>query len=406
MRLWDLASRTEVGHLPGRRVRSVLFEREGRSLYTTGLDGIREWPLRRVGERGARMVIGPPRQLTEIAYWRRADLGDRDRRILAERDGRAHLFAVDEPEHRIELRGLPPNWYVALSADGAWAAGGSYRGDEVWLWRPKDAVAGAEIEPVRKLAARRSRVRFHPDSTRLATCSPESLTLWRVETGAPLWRIERERGATFAGTVAFSNDGKLLAFNPDDWRIWLVETATGRKLCELFGSETIKLTELALEGGTLAASTGARQIHFWDLNALGKRMAELDLPWELPVSGATLDQRSPLRVTVVERSIDSLQDEEEAIAALGSRELFRPTRAVAFRTRLGSYSDIDRALATPSFLVSEDARWSFFRGRAEPTEGLEWTEKEFSPEPAWEVGRTPISGWPAVRDVGAEGTRL
>src|SRR5690606_26637351 len=170
--------------------------------------------------------------------------------------------------------------------------------------------------------------------------------------------------------------------------------------------ETIKLTELALEGGTLAASTGARQIHFWDLNALGKRMAELDLPWELPVSGATLDQRSPLRVTVVERSIDSLQDEEEAIAALGSRELFRPTRAVAFRTRLGSYSDIDRALATPSFLVSEDARWSFFRGRAEPTEGLEWTEKEFSPEPAWEVGRTPISGWPAVRDVGAEGTRL
>ncbi|MBI4600498.1 MAG: hypothetical protein HY721_00920 [Planctomycetes bacterium] len=403
VRLWDLAARKEAADLDDGKVISVLFDPAGGALYSSGWAGLRRWPLRTIDEGGVRIAIGPPQRLAQVESWQRADLGGGGHMIGAvHEETHAHLFDPIDPERAIILSGLPPSWSVALSPDGAWVAAGglSLPAEEVWVWDVRAFKPGDKPEPVRKLPGPRAEVKFHPGGTHLATCTPQDCTLWKIPDGEPAWRIERERGLTFPGKLAFDRDGKIAAIGHSDSRIWLVEAGTGRKLSELEAPEPILVTCLALEGGTLAASTNGHRFHVWDLNGLEREVAGLGLIWDVPTSGRPFSELPPIHVAVVEESIDLLLDEASDIAP---RRLFRPTRFFAFLPQLVSCAQIDQALASPTLLIPEGERWKYFRGRAEPSPGMEWTGLDFD-DGRWEEGRSPLTSW--TQPEGSEHTLL
>jgi serine/threonine protein kinase/WD40 repeat protein len=404
VRLWDLARRREVGHVGSGRVASVFFDAVGKALYASGQEGIFRWPVRPIHAGSDRVAVGPAQPLSHLDGWRRAVLSDAGSKIAAVHGNQhAHIIDLTDLERDVQLQGPPPSWRIALSPDGVWAAVGIFRyadAKEVWVWDLRDVKPGGEARPARKLPARWAQVEFHPGGKHLATCTPWDCTLWRIADWEPAWRVERERGLTYPAEIAFDRSGKIAAFGYSDSKIWLVEAETGRKLHELEASEPIRLTGLAIEGGTLAASTDGRRFHVWDLNGLGRELAALRLHWEVPAEGKSLADLAPLRVAVAEKSIDILLDETSDLAP---QELFRPTTVSAFALELVSFGEIDRALATPAYVVPEGEKWKYFQGRAEPSGGMEWTALDFD-DGRWETGGSPLTGW--VLPEGSQGTHL
>jgi WD40 repeat protein len=410
VRLWDLAARAEVARLPETRVHTVLFDKAGTALYSVGGRGLYRWPVRTMAEGDRRIAIGPAQRLTQLDALERAALAADDSRIaVIHQKSHAHVFAPSQPGQELQLQGLPADWSIALSPDGEWAAAGTWgrdHGQEVWIWRlsdpgaPGPADAGRPLEPVRRLRAPRAEVRFHPGGAHLATCTPQDLALWRLADGEVVWRVEREPGLRFPGQVAFDRGGKLAAFTYTPSRIWLIDALGGRKLADLEAPEPILITSLAIEGGIVAAAVPARRFHVWDLNALGREIAGLGMSWEVPVTGKPLEEQAPLHVVRVDETLDLLLDETTDLAP---RQLFRPTQHAAFLPRLASCAQIDQTLARPGLLISEEETWRFFRGRAEPSPGLEWTGIDHDDQ-RWEEGSVPITGWEAPEEPAA--TRL
>ncbi|MBI4602275.1 MAG: protein kinase [Planctomycetes bacterium] len=397
VRLWDLAARTEIGRLGEGRVMSVDFGPEGKALYTSGAKGIHRWPLRPLGEGDARIAAGPAQRLTGLESCHKAALGNGGRTLAAiHEETHAHVIDPDEPTRSVQLLGLPPRWIsMAVSRDGAWLAAGCLNGEEAWLWAARDGrprsepQPGSAWEPERKLPVPRARVQFHPASTHLATCSPRTCTLWRLEDGEPVWRIEREPGLRYSSPIAFSEDGRLLAVTYSTSRIWVLEAMSGKRLFQLDAAEPLQVNGLAMSSGRLVAIAPTRHIHVWDLHGLARDVADLGLEWEVPVTGRALEDLPPLRVSVLREPIDLLADESSSLAP---RELFRPSRLVAFQPQLASFGEIDQALATPSLLIPEGERWKYFRGRAEPSPGMEWTSSGFD-DSRWEAGQSPLTGY-------------
>jgi serine/threonine protein kinase/WD40 repeat protein len=403
VRLWDLSRRREVGHLPTGEVHSVIFDARG-TLYASGAHGIWRWAVRPAGGAGGRIAMGRAQRLTPLERWGRAALSGAGTKIAVNhRKDHAHVIDLTAPEREVHLRGLPPDWTITLSPDGLWAAAGSWgsaQSEEAWVWDLRDWKTGVEAKPARRLPARRAEVKFDPTGRHLATGTPGDCTLWRAADWQPVWRIERPRGLTFPAKIAFDREGKIAAVSYNDSRIWLLEAGTGRKLHELEAAEPVMLTELALEGGRLAASTIGHRIHVWDLNGLAREVAALGLEWEVAPGGTALADLAPVRVAVEEESADLLLDES---GDLSPRELFRPASRLAFALELVSFGQIDQALAAPKFLIGEGERWRYFPGQAEPSPGLEWTAQDHD-DRQWKAGRSPLTGW--VLPPGSEGTHL
>jgi hypothetical protein len=116
-RLWDLATFTEVGHLPAGPTASVLFHPDGGSLFTYGPCGLHRWPLRRAINRPAgppdrveTLQVGPPQALEVPGNWAFAGFAfDRRGRWLAANDytrGRVILLDLERPGHKWVLEGV------------------------------------------------------------------------------------------------------------------------------------------------------------------------------------------------------------------------------------------------------------------------------------------------------------
>jgi Tol biopolymer transport system component len=137
---------------------------------------------------------------------------------------------------------------------------------------------------------------FSPDGGTLATAwyvvnrtnnnqRHSLIHLWQVGTGRKIGRVETRQGSHIAA-MACSPDGRTLATSSypagtprlaDDLTISLWETATGRERCRLkAGNVAANVAALAFspDGRTLAFTGNDRVIHLWDVRA-GKELSQL-----------------------------------------------------------------------------------------------------------------------------------
>jgi WD40 repeat protein len=169
------------------------------------------------------------------------------------------------------LRGL---FNLALSPDGRWAAGGTWKGTGVSVW---DVTSGRTIAdlPVEGSA----RVAFSPDGRRLVTGAGIEYRSWDVPSWAPRWSLRRNNAGGLPGHLAFSPDGALLVVNDSLTDLKLLESDTGRELASLQAPtpQGVEWLTFSPSGSHLAVACADCTIELWDLDRIRAQLAAMGL---------------------------------------------------------------------------------------------------------------------------------
>lgn len=189
------------------------------------------------------------------------------------------LLSIDAtaPE-RVDLRGHPHAFQVALSPDGQWAASGARLKGGVRVWNLGSGEAVCDLEQ-----SEDAFVAFSPDSQWLLTATGLGYQLWRTATWTRGPRIEPDtsvRQQSFA--VAFDPHGEFLAVQQNGDRIALYDARTITLLANLETPRPARLEHLRFTGdGKQLAALGVGQIvQLWDIPAIRRELRARGLDWD------------------------------------------------------------------------------------------------------------------------------
>jgi WD40 repeat protein len=207
---------------------------------------------------------------------------DRSGRYLAVADyggDRAVVIDLKDPAKRVNLSPHEGADYVAISPDGNWVVTGAWHNSEARIWNARTG------ELVRVLAMPgRTRAVFSPDGRWLGTSSSE-YQLWSVGDWKPAGPPIASHELPQDNYLTFSPDSRMIALVEDSFKIQLLETATGKKLCTLEPPDTdakIQFLSFNAAGTRLAAVEASQKIQLWNLPLLREQLRPMGLDWESP----------------------------------------------------------------------------------------------------------------------------
>jgi hypothetical protein len=244
----------------------------GDALVTNGTAGVLHWPIRK-DKSGTTWQIGPPRRLGQGTFT--LINCSADGRFIAQPIGNGALVLDrTRPERPILLGPQADVRQVSISADGRFAETGSHSvagGIRIWETErgklikhlPLGTVAGGT---------------FSPDGRWLAVAGGEGSRVLTVGT----WE---EGPAIPRGKMAFSPDGSLLAVDPFQGAIRLLDPATGREKVRLEdpSQDTTLWLSFTPDGTRLVVvADDGHAIHVWDLKRIREELVRLGLDWEAP----------------------------------------------------------------------------------------------------------------------------
>jgi eukaryotic-like serine/threonine-protein kinase len=291
-RLWELRSGRQLAALPAGTVYAFFDGEGGReggpgspngpgaALLTCGPDGLQRWPLTADDEKGQRLRLGPPRQISPLcrAWFARSPDG-RTLGVATQEGGPNKILDLETGTVRRELGSHPWGEVRALSGDGRWAASSGWVSDRVRLW---NAETGQMVHEW--VVGKQTNVFFTPDSRALIISRGDEFSFWDVATLQPIRRLRRDV-AHYPGYVAFSPDGRLMAVEMAPAVVHLKEVATGRTVAKLEDPHGDRATWQGFTpDGTqlVVAANYASAIHVWDLRAIRTRLKDMHLDWDWP----------------------------------------------------------------------------------------------------------------------------
>jgi WD40 repeat protein len=297
VRLWDVASGQELGHLPIGHHESVFFHPAGDRLYTFGRTGLRCWPLHSDAEgQGRGWRVGPPR-LLEVSLNENSlhVRGSPDGRLLAACDASREqilLFDLDRPGKPVVVRDCRKVFRLALSPDSALLAAGLLQesGVKVWDTRTGKPVALPEEMPLPGVA-----VEFSPDGRWLAAGWNANTRLYVAGTWEAALPVPRESWQRWAAPVAFAPDSRLLATTPTLDRVQLFDLETRQEVATLSAVDApfVEALYFRPDGHQLALAGQDHTLWLWNLHALRKFLRELGLDWDQETGTPTLPKSVP-----------------------------------------------------------------------------------------------------------------
>jgi WD40 repeat protein len=286
---WDVAGARPVRRFSWRGCGSALFEPTGDCVLTLEPGRIRRRPLGAERAAGSwELETGAPQELPQgladfsgddMEWWGPPGQG----LVLRQRRKQVCLVRLDP---RKEVTTLDPDFpevlYLASSPDGRWVAAGAYDGSAGA--RAYDTRTGKRVKEWRVGDATPL---FSPDGRWLVIATGSgapggaACSFWHVGT----WELAHTIPVSRTGApsqMAFTSDGRLLAYQNTLTEITLLDTATFRELATLRPREPVILSCLCFspDGGLLASSAAQDVVHLWDLRALRRRLGELDLDWD------------------------------------------------------------------------------------------------------------------------------
>ncbi len=278
---WELPSGKNVAFLeasPG--LNFVLREPSG-ALLTMGQKGLFRWPIQREAATGS-LDVGAPEKLP-VPGVQNMIAQSADGRVLASAQfNGAVVLHADQPDRLVPLGPHVDARYVAVSPNGQWVATGGFHppgGAKVW------AAGSGKLEKTLPVGVG-CWVVFSPDGKRLltsaaATGKAHQIRVWQVGSWAEILLKEPIQGIV----PAFSPDGKLLVVETGTGVARLLDPNTGTEYARLedpsqdrtfafsFSPDSTKLVCATVDGCC---------VHVWDLPALRRQLAEMDLDWESP----------------------------------------------------------------------------------------------------------------------------
>ena len=168
----------------------------------------------------------------------------------------------------------------AISSDNRWAVTCTQHGWGIKVW---EIPTGKLVKDIP--AGNYSEASFSPDARWLVTTSlTNQRQTWIVGTWQEIPYEKRHGGGVF------SPDGRLLAMTHRAGSmvfrqgLELVDTMTGRQLVTLTAADQLPVGQMAFtpDGSQLAVGTTGSGIRLWDLVAIRRQLAEMNLDWNLP----------------------------------------------------------------------------------------------------------------------------
>ncbi len=282
------------------------------SLWTYGQSGLISWPLK-IDQTAGTGSIGPPERLLDLRQENQWASSADGSTILVPGAGTDHVVLWNQKTRKQEAL-LPDHWDVrtcAVTPDGKIGITGSHSdvdtGAVVWDLEASSRIATLSIP--------QTGVFLSPDGQWLVTNGGVT-RIWRVGEWAESRVISQ-----FRSQVCFSSDSQLVALSDDLSLIRLLIPETGREVAVLTAPETTQLLPLLFTPDgkrliTFGAETGA--LHIFDLQAIRKQLAEMNLDWDYPPLPSAVEVVPPadsLKFTVDMGTYANLLESREVTAA-------------------------------------------------------------------------------------------
>lgn len=274
IRIWHFASGTLATFRPGFS-QAVHLNHDATELLSNSGGEIRRWRLH--------PPPGKPHELdaTEVANfgaeWHDGKLAaNADGSIVAWIHGR-ELRLIDHEQRRSWVHGQEMAETIAMSPDGKWVAVGTrnHRGVRVFNVREGRLAWADSIGFGTHLA-------ISADSRWLAVGTDGGCFVFAIDSGALRWHRAVEEGERPSfWEVAFSPDGRTLAWTPKPSRIQLLEADTGSEILTLEYPTRRYITRLEFspDGNTLAETSTKHVIHLWNIAELRRELTTVGLGW-------------------------------------------------------------------------------------------------------------------------------
>ena len=203
---------------------------------------------------------------------------DRRLAVVGERAGQCVLLDLPAGAIHAEKMDHARVGYAALSPNAERLATTGWHSDRVKLW---DAASGKLVKELE--IGLTTQVFITPDSE-LIVAHDKQFTFHTLDSLAVSRRLLREIGL-YAGHVAFTADGKMMAMEMAPGVIHLKELTSGRTVAKLEDphgdvSSWIGFTPDGTQ--LIVAATFASAIHRWDLRAIRERLKSMNLDWDWP----------------------------------------------------------------------------------------------------------------------------
>ncbi len=325
--LFDLCTGLKVGHLDSGETLHVRFDPSGGDLFTCGAQGLLHWPIRFGADGPEGLSIGVPHRLREKVG--NGNLGfdvSQDGQVIAVPEfTRAIVLFRDGSKPPLTLSPLQDTRTLSISPDGRWVLTRTHVDSDSKVWDTRTGKLAADMKGSGNLS-------FSSDGRWLTNG-------WqRWETGT--WREGPCLGNGAGQAVrAYSPDGQYYFTSKDGGPLLLVDSESGKTLV------TLELPEQSQVWYAAFTPDGTRLIHstvndhlvcVWDLRALRRHLADLDLDWDTPPFPPAPEGERRLPLLVTEGQVD-LDPEQAAAAWLKAME-FLPGESdpSSYRNRLCS----------------------------------------------------------------------
>ncbi|MBI1842487.1 MAG: hypothetical protein HYR88_16740 [Verrucomicrobia bacterium] len=271
LRLYETERGRELAHFSSRGWFAAEFLGES-NIYSAGLSGLARWPLSWRGPDDL-TVVQAKYEVTG-GQWHLRSSDQADLVVSATIDGRFLMLGGQgqrsQIAHGSNLRG------VSLSPDGRFVAGWVGAKSRVVVWK----TANGEV--VREFPADvNNATAFDPAGGRIAMNDHDTVVVWDMASGRELWRRTLPTGGP---ALAWSPDGRMIAALRDGSIPMLIDASNGALLAHLEHPDSFPYNNLVFdpEGARLACFSTGHRTHLWNLRALRRELAGLDLDWDLP----------------------------------------------------------------------------------------------------------------------------
>ena len=261
--------------LPSTRSARAAFHPSGECFITSGMEGLRRWPLR-FDPPAHGFHIGPsqPIGVTLLNGSESFSLSQDGEHLASRNNVGIRVLNPRQPESAAYLPLPESDGTPAISASGRWiAVRGKTRGLQIWDTRREVVVTNLAI-------AARGMFLFSPDERWLVIGSGGEYCFWELDTWKLHARIQGWSSNSVRPTIAFTRDGKVAAFATAEDTIRLYFAGTDCQLAALPASRLLTHLCFTPDSAKLLAVYEPGMAELWDLALLRDGLAELNLEWE------------------------------------------------------------------------------------------------------------------------------